>query len=109
MKYKFTFKKARYSDRFSMCDGTPSTTVRYHGEDIGLLHTDDSWRGAHTGRWYLRIKVNSGKNRCPWEWRRLSISFSSEEEGRQYIKEHSLPLYRLMADIYKDNGDVANG
>ena len=74
MKYKFTFKKAS-RDRFSLCDGTPSITVKYHGEAIGLLYTDDSWAGEHTGRWYVRIKVNT-EGKCPWRWSKLKTDFS---------------------------------
>ena len=105
MRYKFTFKKNKPSSGLlAIGEGTPSTIVKYNGQIVGELLTDDSWIGANTGRWRLRLKINNivGEN-CVWRWASLkSTDFASELEGRAFIKAHAEELYNAMADVFKD-------
>ena len=105
MRYKFTFKKNRPSGGLAgIGEGTPSTMVKYAGEIVGELCTDDSWMGANTGRWKFRFKINNkaGEN-CVWRWATLrGKDFASEVEGRKYIQENAKIFYDAMADIFKD-------
>lgn len=96
VRYKFTFKKNSYT----------STTIKYHGQDIGELTTFGNWRGEHSLRWKLRIKINNNHldENCVWRWLTLkAIDFASEQEGREYIKVNATSFYDSMADIFKDN------
>ncbi len=108
MRYKFTFKKNSSPTGLSSVGyGTPSTIVKYHGQEVGELSTDDSWIGEHTGRWTFRIKINNRRGgNCVWRWATLKAKdFASEQEGREYIKENAKRIYDIMADIYKDDAD----